>query len=90
MKTRIELGPYVIKADSGGGWVVGKSRQRVEKGREKPIEVIDDPSYYGRLDQALSGLLQKRLHESEATSLKDLRQLIEDFKAQCADLVDFL
>ena len=88
MTTRIEIGPYVLKADPGGGWVVGKPRQRVEKGREKPVEVLDRVSYHAKLEQALAGVLQRKLHESDATSLKEIRQVIEEFKAECAALFD--
>lgn len=51
-----------------------------------PSYVWKDVSYYGKLDQAIRGLLDYRLLRSTATTLAELAEEIAKHKREIADL----
>jgi len=88
MTTRIPIGGFVIKADTGGGRVYGKPKMSLDKRLERDVEGIPDPKHAGTFDQALRGLLGLVLHESAAQSLAEIRQLVRDHHQTVNDLME--
>lgn len=91
MSARIMVGRYVIKPDVGRGWVAGiptMTNQKQGDGSYKDVEVMAGPTYHGRLDHALTSLLDRSLRESDARSLDDVRTQIREFKKLCAPVFE--
>lgn len=82
---RIELkeSGLVIQSDSKC-WKVGRPGTREVDGRT--VATIEDPVYPGTLQQAIEWALERRLMESDATSLQELHDEIESFRLELADL----
>ena len=91
MSARITVGKYIIKADIGTGWVAGVPKmvsREQEDGTSKLVEVMDGPTYHGRVDHALTRLLDRSIRESDARSLADVRDLIVAFRKECAPIFE--
>lgn len=84
---RIQVGKYVIKSDTHC-FVTGEPYTyiRKHKGSETPEEGLRDPSYHATLSQALTALLNRSLRESDIRALGAVRQHVDDFKKEIAEL----
>ena len=87
-ETRIPIGKYVIRADSGGGWVYGKPSSRWDKDREKDVDVVSEPRYTATLSRALSGVAELTLHESAAQSLKEVREILDELHRMIVEIYE--
>lgn len=65
-KIRLEDG-LVLYADSSQ-WIIGRERERVDKNTGEAETYVQGESFFGRLDQALLALLDRRLRESDAST----------------------
>ncbi len=86
MRTRIQIGKWVVRADEGVGWVVGEPGTRFDKRVSRDVEYMRDPTYHGRLDHALTSLLDRFLRESEVRSIQDVATEIQRFREDLADV----
>ena len=86
MKTLIEIKggegqpDFSLQGTDDGEWTIYRVRTRTEGkkcGRSNTREAL---GYYGRLDQALTALLNLRLASSGATSFRELGGIIADFR----------
>ncbi len=82
-----EGGFKLIATQPGREWVLYKThiRAKGEKIGEPYDEVL---GYYGTIPQALPHLLNRKLGESDATSVKELAQVIVDFRKELQALFD--
>ena len=83
--TRVELGRYVLTSDEGC-WTVSVKR-KAGKGRNKGKMVEDVYGYYGRLPQALSGLLDLELRSCDAKSIEELAEKLKEFREELKPLM---
>ena len=75
---RLSIGRYIIKPDAGGtGWVM--TRPRKNPTWRQPHDVI---GYYPRITDALTRLLNERMKESSATSVRELIAEIRTFRSE--------
>jgi hypothetical protein len=80
----LTLGKYTIKPDAHG-WVAGVVIVRERKndaGEDVVVEEFTSPSYFARLPQALNWLLDQRLRDSDATSIRGLRSEVLAFRSE--------
>ena len=86
MSARIQIGKWVVRADEGVGWVVGEPAVRFDKRVSRDVEYMRDPTYHGRLDHALTSLLDRFLRESDVRSIQDVAAEIRRFRDELADV----
>lgn len=89
MSARIVIGKYLVKADTGCGWVAGLPKMvsvKDDDGNLKLVEVMNHPTYHGRLDHAFTSLLNRSLRESDVKSLTEVRDLVDSFRKMCEPL----
>ena len=77
---RINLGKHVLTSDANN-WTIAEPR--VVQSGERAGAVVDYPiGYYPTLPSALSALLELRLRDSEATTLRELAAEVAAFRRE--------
>lgn len=84
---RYKIAGRVLWSD-GTQWIVGTRRKQRDGATGELIERDRAEAFYGRLEHALSGLLDARLRTSNAETLEDLRDEIRAFRAELVPLFD--
>ncbi len=64
------------------GWIYGKAQTRWDDRQEKDVDTFYHPMYAATLPAALSGLLEVVTHESAAQSIRELKELILEFRRE--------
>lgn len=81
----IDFRGWRIQSDMDG-WALGKPKTRLSKEGQRQIWLAH-PTYYPTLDQALGGLCQRELRESDAANAKEILQLLRQLKQEIAELL---
>lgn len=79
MAANIMIGEWRIRPDSGGGWMLGRPVMRKNK-KGEDVEVMRDVTYPSTLPNALKSLLERRIQESDATTIEDVANEIVAFR----------
>ena len=82
-----EGGFKLVATQPGREWVLYKKHIR-QKGNLKGEPYDEVLGYYGTIPSALPHLLNRKLGESDATSVKELAQVIVDFRKELQALFD--
>jgi hypothetical protein len=82
--TRVTICGYTIAADANN-WTLYGHRKKGEDAKNpgEPVEYV--LGYFSRLPHALDALLDQRLRDSDARSLKELVTTIDALRAEMAD-----
>jgi hypothetical protein len=82
--TRVTICGYTIAADASN-WTLYGHRKKGEDAKNpgEPVEYV--LGYFSRLPHALDALLDQRLRDSDARSLKELVTTIDALRAEMAD-----
>lgn len=68
------------------GWALGKPKTRLNK--RKQLEIyLHQPTYYPRLAAALQGLLERELKASDASTAREILELIRQVQAELRELI---
>lgn len=82
--TRVTICGYTIAADANN-WTLYGHRKKGE-GAKNPGEPVEEVlGYYSRLPLALDALLDQKLRDSDARSLKELVATIDTIRAEIAE-----
>jgi hypothetical protein len=82
--TRVTICGYTIAADASN-WTLYGHRKKGEDAKNpgEPVEFV--LGYYSRLPLALDALLDERLRDSDARSLKELVTVLDATRAEIAE-----
>lgn len=82
----IRIGDYRMMSDAHG-WKVARVAKRGPESANPGEEYLADESYHGpNAASAINNVLQRHLLASDATTLAELRDELDAFKAECASL----
>ena len=81
----IDFRGWRIQSDSEG-WALGKPKTRLTKAGEREI-FLAQPTYYPTLEGTLSGLLQRELRDSDATTVAGIIALMREIQADINNLL---
>lgn len=80
---RIQIDDHVITADTNG-WCLSEEVKR-QSGAKAGEPYLTNHKYCPTLPSAINLMLELRLRKSDATTLKEIREEIRDFRAQLTE-----
>lgn len=82
---RIDFRGWRIESDAEC-WILGKPKTRLNRKQQQEI-YLSQPSYHASLSQALQGLLEREVRQSDAATASEIMQLLATLQAEIRELV---